>query len=205
MRIVALCGLRGAGKDSVADVLERRHGFRRFSFAGKLKDVVSALFGWDRELLDGRTEASRRWREQEDRWWGERLDMPGLTPRAALQQIGTDALRGWHEEIWLAAAERSLAQLMSESAGGGGVVVTDCRFRNEISMLRHMGASVVHVRRGPLPPWLASWMERAELPDPAKHHVSEWEWAQDPTLLTELDNSGTLEELPDAVDAMLRL
>ena len=64
--IIGICGFQGSGKDTVADYLVNTHDFRRISFAGTLKDAVSAIFGWDRELLEGRTRESREWREQID-------------------------------------------------------------------------------------------------------------------------------------------
>ena len=66
--IIGICGLIGAGKDTMADYLVNIHQFRRESFANTLKDAVSAVFGWDRDLLEGRTRHSREWREQVDAW-----------------------------------------------------------------------------------------------------------------------------------------
>ena len=42
--IIGICGLIGAGKDTIADYLVNVHGFRRESFAGTLKDAVAAVF-----------------------------------------------------------------------------------------------------------------------------------------------------------------
>jgi len=53
--IIGICGFIGCGKDTVADHLTNEHGFRRESFAGTLKDAVSVVFGWDREMLEGRS------------------------------------------------------------------------------------------------------------------------------------------------------
>jgi len=141
-RIVALCGFAGAGKDAVADLLVDR-GFTRLSVAGVLKDVIAVMFGWDRELLEGRTEASRAWRERADPDWSRALDMPGFTPRAALQRVGTDALRRhFSERIWLEAMLRRLDRT------DGDVVVSDARFANEIDALVERGAEVWRVDRG---------------------------------------------------------
>ena len=97
--IIGLVGLIGSGKDTVADYLVNVHGFRRESFAGTLKDAVAAVFGWDRTLLEGRTRASREWREQVDTWWAARLNMPDLTPRWVLQYWGTEVMRrGFHDD-----------------------------------------------------------------------------------------------------------
>ena len=48
--IIGICGLIGSGKDTAADYLVNFHEFRRLSFAASLKDAVSAIFNWDREL-----------------------------------------------------------------------------------------------------------------------------------------------------------
>jgi len=82
--IIGICGLIGSGKDTVADYLVNEHGYRRESFANPLKDAVAAVFGWDREMLEGRSKESRQWREQTDAWWSERLGM-NITPRWVMQ------------------------------------------------------------------------------------------------------------------------
>ena len=66
--IVGICGLIGSGKGTVADILVEQ-GFTKVSFADKLKDGVSTIFGWDRSLLEGDTDESRDWREQADEFW----------------------------------------------------------------------------------------------------------------------------------------
>ena len=91
--IIGITGLIGSGKDTAADHLCTMHGFKRMSFASTLKDAISVIFSWDRELLEGSTKASREWREQIDVWWSERLHIPNLTPRYILQIWGTEVLK----------------------------------------------------------------------------------------------------------------
>jgi ABC-type glutathione transport system ATPase component len=67
-QIIGIVGFIGSGKDTVADYLVNFHRFKRESFANSLKDAVSQVFGWDRELLEGRTQESREWRETKDEW-----------------------------------------------------------------------------------------------------------------------------------------
>jgi hypothetical protein len=146
--IIGICGLIGSGKDTIADYLQNIHQFKRESFAHTLKDAVAAVFGWDRELLEGRTKQSREWRETVDSWWAERLDMPHLTPRWVLQYWGTEVFRkGFADDIWIAALENKLR------ASSDDIVITDCRFPNEIKAIRAAGGVVVRVRRGPDPEW----------------------------------------------------
>ena len=146
--IIAICGLIGSGKDTIADYLQNIHQFRRESFAHTLKDAVAAVFGWDRELLEGRTRESREWRETVDAWWATRLDMPDLTPRWVLQYWGTEVARkGFHDDLWIASLENKLRNTHDD------IVISDCRFPNEIRAIKAAGGVVIRVTRGPEPEW----------------------------------------------------
>jgi hypothetical protein len=146
--IIGLVGLIGSGKDTIADYLVNTHEFRRESFANTLKDSVAAVFGWDREMLEGRSKQSRAWREQVDPWWAERLNMPNLTPRWVLQHWGTEVCRrGLHDDIWIASLENKLRNSQDN------VVISDCRFPNEIASIRNAGGKIICVVRGAAPEW----------------------------------------------------
>ena len=146
--IIGICGFISSGKDTIADYLVNFHEFRRESFAGTLKDAVAAVFGWDRTLLEGRTKQAREWREQVDPWWAERLNMPNLTPRLVLQLWGTEVCRrAFHDDIWIASLENKLRQAKDN------VVISDCRFPNEIKSIKDAGGIVIRVKRGPDPDW----------------------------------------------------
>jgi hypothetical protein len=146
--IIGVCGFIGSGKDTIADYLTNFHGFRRESFANTLKDAVAQVFGWDRTLLEGRTKQAREWREQVDPWWAERLGMPDLTPRLMLQLWGTEVCRkGFHDDIWIASLENKLRTSTDD------IVISDCRFPNEIKSIRNAGGIVVRVKRGDDPEW----------------------------------------------------
>ena len=146
--IVGVCGFIGSGKDTVADYLVNFHEFRRESFASTLKDAVANVFGWDRTMLEGRTAQAREWREQVDPWWAARLDMPTLTPRWVLQYWGTEVCRkSFHDDIWIASLENKLRNSQDH------VVISDCRFPNEIASIRNVGGKIIWVQRGNLPDW----------------------------------------------------
>jgi hypothetical protein len=146
--IIAISGLIGSGKDTAADYLCTVHGFKRMSFAGTLKDAVASVFDWDRELLEGSTKASREWREQVDVWWADRLQIPDLTPRWILQHWGTEVCRrGFHNDIWVASVENKLRSTKDD------VVLTDCRFPNELNAIKKVGGITMRTHRGPDPEW----------------------------------------------------
>lgn len=146
--IIGITGLISSGKDTAANYLTTFHGFKKVSFAGSLKDAVASVFGWDREMLEGTTKTSREWREQVDPWWSERLSMPNLTPRWVLQYWGTEVCRkGFHEDIWVASVENKLRTAKDN------IVITDCRFANELAAIKNAGGITIRIERGPNPEW----------------------------------------------------
>ena len=146
-KLIGICGLIGHGKDTAAGFLIEE-GFERVSFAGVLKDAVANIFSWDRTLLEGNTSESRVWREKVDTWWSNRLGIPNFTPRYALQYIGTDVMRKhFNPDIWVAAAERKILQI------DNNVVISDCRFFNELDVIKRLGGTTASVWRHDLPKW----------------------------------------------------
>jgi len=208
--IIGICGLIGAGKDTAADYLVNLHHFRRESFASTLKDAVAQVFGWDRIMLDGCTIQAREWREQIDPWWADRLNMPRLTPRWILQYWGTEVCRhGFHNDIWIASLENKLRNSSDD------VVISDCRFPNEISAIKNAGGRVIRVVRGAEPAWYDSAVSVNRGPDGNSTwslsrrrleklgiHASETAWVG-----TEfdavLDNNSTLDDLYQQVKSLV--
>lgn len=219
--IIGVCGFIGSGKDTIADYLTNFHGYRRESFANSLKDAVSQVFGWDRTMLEGRTKQAREWREEVDTWWAERLGMPHLTPRWILQYWGTEVCRkGFNDDIWIASLENKLRNSKDD------IVISDCRFPNEIKSIKNAGGIVIRVKRGPEPEW---YKDAADMNagdhcmnyalakmrmEQRKIHASETAWVG--TKFDHvLENDGTIDELyqqvlsvigqePDHLDASER-
>lgn len=200
--IIGLVGLIGSGKDTAADYLVRSHNFHRDSFAAPLKDAVANVFGWDRIMLEGLTPDSRRWREEADIWWSNRLGRH-ITPRGMLQEWGTEVCRNnFHQDIWVASMENRLRQTTNN------VVISDVRFPNEIWTIKQAGGFIFHIDRGEKPEWwdkAVTW-NRGDKPSggpPAKYnlpHASEWSWVGNYYIDEVVSNNGTLEELYSSLD-----
>ena len=184
--LIGVVGLIGSGKGTVADRLEEKHGFRKDSFAKSLKDAVSCMFNWDREMLEGKTESSRYWREQPDKFWSEKFGKP-VTPRWVLQHFGTEVMRqNMHDAIWIDSC------LMRYN--GTPTVIADTRFQNELKMIQKSGGILILVKRGELP-------SREEM-EAKGAHKSEWDWmGWDFDFV--IENDGTKEELFQKVDDLI--
>jgi PAS domain-containing protein len=189
--IIGVCGLIGAGKDTIADYLVNIHEFRRDSFAATLKDAVAAVFGWDRDMLEGRSRSSREWREQPDAWWSDRLGQE-VTPRLMLQLWGTEVCRrGFHDDVWIASLENKLRNSADD------VVISDCRFPNEIAAIHAQNGYVIRVVRGADPAWFQPAQQHLieGTPRPADlPHQSEWAWAGT-RFDRVVDNNGSMDDL----------
>ena len=183
--IIGLVGFIGAGKGTVRDILVREHGYHGFAFADALKDAVSTIFTWPRGLLEGDSNASRAFRERVDPWWSHKLGYE-VTPRLILQKMGTEACRhGIADNIWIAALEKRIH-------GYEDVVISDCRFPNELDFVRSAGGVIVRVKRG----------EEPSLEEQMKMHISETAWnSVVPDYV--IDNDGTLQELKDKIKLVL--
>jgi len=210
-KIIGICGFMGSGKDTIADYLVNNHEYRRESFANSLKDTVASMFNWDRDMLEGRSKSSREWREQVDAWWADRLGIPNLTPRWVLQYFGTDVVRQqFHDDMWIASLENRLAKSTDD------IVITDCRFPNELKAIRQAGGMVIRVKRGPEPEWYEfaeqynkgpkqniGWaLSKGRLIEEYKVHPSEYSWVGQ-EFDTILENDSSLDDLYDQIEIFL--
>jgi len=178
--------LIGSGKDTVSKRLEQKHGFRRDSFAKSLKDAVSAMFNWDREMLEGNGDDSRQWREQPDEFWSKKFGKT-VTPRWVLQHFGTEVMRQhMHDAIWI---DSCLSRY-----DGRPTVISDTRFQNELKTIKENKGQIILVKRGELP-------TREQMQDKGAHK-SEWDW-MGWNFDHVIDNDGTKEDLYKKVDDLV--
>ena len=193
--VIGICGLISSGKDTIADYLIKTHTFHKISFADKLKDSVSAMFSWDRELLDGKTNESRKWREEVDSYWTSETGRT-ITPRLVLQEFGTECMRnGFYDGIWVSLTKKKIIENPNMN-----FVLPDTRFPNEAKMLYDIGGEVWRVKRGEDPAWFSEYQELGV--EPTDVHPSEWAWAQT-KFKHIINNNGTIPELKDQVQDLL--
>ena len=122
--------------------------------------------------------------------------MPTLTPRWVLQYWGTEVCRrAFHDDIWIASLENKLRNSKDN------VVISDCRFPNEIQSIRNAGGKIVWVKRGNLPSWYDIAVAANQGNNIAinelkmlKIHASETAWVGTDFDVV-VDNNGTIDDL----------
>jgi hypothetical protein len=165
--IIGLTGFAGAGKDTVADLLVTHAGFRKLAFADALKAELCEAFHVEpitfnrQEMKSHPMEALALSRCMEPGYVGAALTHlaaanPAIavneelvkprTPRQTMQLWGTQYRRAQDENYWADQVRRSIAYFMDQMHERN-FVVTDCRFANEVDILRKMGGWVWQVKR----------------------------------------------------------
>lgn len=218
--IIALMGNKGAGKDTVANYIKKNAKAYDeviiMSFADSLKDATAAIFGFDRQMLEGSTLESRHWREKEIPELTEKMGVK-VTPRFLLQQIGTNILRKYlYDGIWIDSLLVKIKNTVKQDKTKDYLfVITDCRFKNEIEVLAMVNPATkfvevdrrfrstktyayaykYHNTKNPFLKAYCWFMLRHE-------HRSDWDWVgvvKDPILIYNIGNLDNLESLVNSV------
>jgi hypothetical protein len=205
-----LTGHAGAGKDTVADVLVRDHGFTKMSFAAPVKRMLRELdpiVGYDM-YLDcncGADECAPQCDEirltdlygmgyddesiKESPWGAEVRDL--------WQRFGTEVMRAEDENYWVDKAAKELLESTHDR-----IVFTDVRFPNEADMIGSLGGPFTFDGSMYFSDIQASLWQISRPEAEGDDHESE----SHAGLLDEelqIINSGTLEEIPPAVEHAL--
>jgi len=212
-RLIGVRGKARSGKDTVGEVIQQlRAETKLTAFARPIKEFCGEVFGWNDEHLYGRL------KDQGDTRYprvdGNSVFIEHLTPRYAMQFLGTEWGRECYREVWVAYAFRRAGEWLTTATietitGAAGfargssridrtrlVVITDVRFVNEARAIKKAGGHVIAVER-----------PKVGLRGPAAAHASEMEMdSQEMAELTDqvIKNNGTLAQLERRVEETLQ-
>lgn len=162
--IIGLSGPAGSGKDTVADLLVAHCGFAKMAFADPLKNEVAAAFAIDLDYLTRReTKEHTMSCLALSRCLSEGfvarliiahtlgnqpldLDAP-RSPRQIMQWWGTEYRRHQEADYWVRQMRARVSHTLRLRLGHR-IVVTDCRFPDEVEMVRSsFGGQLWQVKR----------------------------------------------------------
>lgn len=176
--IVGLMGKAGSGKDSFANRLVTRHGYRRLAFADTVKSMAVALDPIiEIDQKKGGHQARLTEVIQTLGGWDGAKQLASV--RGYLQELGCAARDTLGKDVWLRAVADRAAFIP------GPVVVTDVRFHNEADWVQLTGGALVRIERPSLDTRDAHVSEN-ELNARIANHV--------------VTNDGTLEDLHRTAD-----
>lgn len=183
--LLGLTGLKNSGKDTVAAYLIKEYGYERRAFADKLKQSAAAIFGINpSEFETLKNDENARVRiETLDA--GDVKVLAGMSVREFLQRYGTESHRDiFGNNFWV-------DQVLP--VGGyyadRDIVITDVRYVGEALRFQQLRGYVIRVVR--------------DKNAPVDQHSSEMHQAAIDADY-ELDNSGTIKDIPEKVDRMLK-
>lgn len=139
--LVGVLGKKGSGKDTISDYICNKYNFEKMVLAEPLKNACKELFNFSDEQLYGRL------KEVDDEQWG-------ISPRKALQWLGTDVFRNKINELnpdignnfWINLLKIKYLQKLKENENIK-IIVSDVRFQNEIDMIHQLGGCVIKLNR----------------------------------------------------------
>lgn len=163
--ILGVMGQAGSGKDVMADYLVNKYAFVKIGFADPMKRFVQEIFEFSDDQIWGPSESRNapdtRYVVGSNQW----DEMECLSPRFALQTLGTEWGRKCYPQVWVEYALRVAKNLLSNGSlrynqktglyetdkddgrETRGIVISDVRFQNEVSGIQKGGGKVIRIRR----------------------------------------------------------
>lgn len=118
--IIGLFGRANSGKTTLAEYITTHYNFEELSFASALKDYVSITYDLPRDLVEGRTSESRKWREE--------FKVNDLTIRDLLVSVA-ETKKKIDPNYWINIVKEQIDP-------NKNYVISDCRFSNEIDFIK---------------------------------------------------------------------
>jgi hypothetical protein len=164
---IAIVGVRGSGKSTVANMLSVGYAYKPVGFADPIKEACRLIFGFDDETLYGPSSAREKEAldfphsghcftcdvqclsvaipdgDESFKWRWEcpqchELYSTFVTCREACKTLGTAWGRRLSPNLWVTALLKNTK---------GRIAIYDCRFRNEYELAQKHGAFVIILTR----------------------------------------------------------
>lgn len=139
--LIAMSGLKGAGKDTAANVLVKEYGFTRIAFADAVREMALTIDPFVPTKVGNFYRLS--YLVKMYGWDQIKREFPEV--RRLLQVIGTESGRMLlGENVWVDLLAKRFPDIADENSR---YVITDCRFDNEVEFVRNNGGILIWIER----------------------------------------------------------
>ena len=199
MEIIALSGWRGAGKDTVADHLVRKHGYIQLSFASVLKQEVSRIYDipekWcshpeykNRPLEQYPVRGVDAWGIEIQRMLNQELRSGYWTPRALCILEGSGR-RTVDPNYWVNEVAKQINDMPIYLTK---FVISDLRFQSEVAGLHRLIEE-----KDKLEVWRVNRQDDIDTQTPSERDMDKYKFD------VQLRNHGSLKELYKQIDVLM--
>lgn len=143
-KIIAFAGRKQSGKTTCSEFISKSfesnlgNKAKIYNFADPLKiDICINILGLNYDQCYG---SDNKKNELVNCYW----EGNQLTAREVMQFIGTDIFRKMQNNVW---ADATINKIMSESYELA--IIADCRFPNEVDVIKKAGGLVIKLNRNP--------------------------------------------------------
>ena len=176
--LVAICGLKRCGKDTIANHIEKSHAYKHIKIAEPLKQVCKILFNFSDEQLetDIKEEIDERWQ---------------VSPRTIMQFLGTEIFQNQINSI-IPNLNRQLFMKSIVFKEKTNYVISDMRFLHEFSFIKEKYPHSIIIR-----------VEKDQSDKTIDTHISELEWQKIPYDYL-VQNDSTIDDLYKEIDKIFK-
>jgi uridine kinase len=136
-RIIAICGMKRSGKDTLANIISEHYTYEHVKISKKLKDTCKLLFNFtdDQMEKDIKEEIDPRW---------------GVSPRKCMQYFGTELMQYQIQNLLNIGKKFWINSLLNEidvNSSSKKYVISDLRFLHEYEEIKKRNGLIICVDR----------------------------------------------------------
>tara|TARA_Y100000389_G_scaffold187896_1_gene209812 strand:- start:851 stop:1465 length:615 start_codon:yes stop_codon:yes gene_type:complete len=188
-KIIAICGYKRSGKDTIAKYLEKKHYYKHLKITYKLKECIKLLFNLNNNDLEEKKE------EINNKW--------NVSPRHMMQFIGTEMFQYKIQELlpnidkkfWIQTFLNDNLVNKLRNNDKFNIVISDLRFIHEYEELIKLNLPIIFIK---------VVNENIMIDDNNSLHISEKNFLEIP-ISYEINNNSDLNSLYNQIDNIIKL
>jgi hypothetical protein len=178
--LIGFLGKRGRGKDTCGGYLIEKHNFKSCSFALAIKKSVAVKYGLTYEQLN--TDA----KEVKHPYWNVTLRQIMQFEGDLMRKHGNELIPDINDNFFVKCVEKFIIENKQQN-----IVITDCRYQNEIDLIHKYKGIVIKITRDNIP----ESKQDSHSSEQSIDLIKDFDY--------EIQNNGTKQELYDKITFLL--